>query len=250
MLRRSSTGRTSDACWGSDDGKSFFDGVLSGASCNNNWYEGSIEWQQYDSRTDYPGLLGFDDSIAWYCQNHGRRLDATRLPPDADLHRDALANETHAGGRGNAQSSAERRRLDSNGDARNCIASHNNILMLFSNNVHGTGAGYNSCRNFEWQMCAAMGKLPGQRSPTVVFAKAPKELDTSRGRSLAHCGGWAPKGCPPNGYSNDDIYFLEVCLYSLACTNNVELFTIGAAQPFHCQVNSAGFRKLQGYLTS
>ena len=62
--------------------------------------------------------------------------------------------------------------------------------------------------------CAAMGKLPGQRSPTVIFAKAPSELDIAksrreRGRPLNKCGGYSPSGCWAGAYANDDIYFLE-----------------------------------------
>ena len=101
----------------------------------------------------------------------------------------------------------------------------------------------------EWQMCAAMGKLPGQRSPTVIFAKAPSTLNTRVGRPLGRCGGWAPHGCPPIGYSNDDIYFLEVCMYSMACTNNDELFSVRAEQPYHCKVDETGFRRLEALLT-
>lgn len=121
--------------------------------------------------------------------------------------------------------------------------------MVFGDNIHGTGAGYNSCRNLEWQMCAAMGKLPGQRSPSVIFAKAPRELNTRVGRGLGRCGGWAPHGCPPIGYSNDDIYFLEVCSYSLACKNNEELFSVKAEEPFRCEVDEKGFHRLAEYLT-
>ena len=124
--------------------------------------------------------------------------------------------------------------------------------MLFGKDIHGTGAGYNSCRNLEWQMCAAMGRLPGQTSPTVYFARAPKTLDTTArgGRPLGTCGGWAPMGCPPVGYSNDDIFFLEVCVYSMACENNEELFEIGAEQPFTCRISQPGFRQMVSYLTA
>ena len=229
LLRRGNA----EPCWGSyDNGRRFWDGVLRGDSCNSNWYEGSIGWQSYDG--DYPGVLGFDNEIASYCGRlsgawgRRRRLDANASIDD---------NKNYS-----------RRRLDSLGDARNCIASHHNILMLFGGNVHNTGAGYNSCRNLEWQMCAAMGKLPGQTTPTVIFAKAPKELDTTRHRPLGRCGGWAPKGCPPQGYSNDDIYFLEVCAYSMACKNNRELFTVNAEEPFHCEVDETGFKRMRDYL--
>jgi len=56
--------------------------------------------------------------------------------------------------------------------------------------------------------CAAMGRLPGQRSPTVIFATAPSEMDTTRkakdgGRPLGHCGGYNPAGCWAGAYAND-----------------------------------------------
>jgi len=148
------------------------------------------------------------------------------------------------------EAAAQGRRLDAQSDARNCIQSRHNILMLFGNNVHGTGSGYNSCRNLEWQMCAAMGKLPGQQTPTIVFAHAPASLDTHGRRPLGRCGGYHPNGCPPRGYSNDDIFFMEVCAYSLVCANRNELFKLRAEQPFTCQVSQQGFRKLQALLTS
>ena len=126
---------------------------------------------------------------------------------------------------------------------------HNlNILNLFG------GIQYNQCRNFEWQMCAAMGRLPGQRSPTIIFAKAPSELDISTpkrsgGRPLEKCGGYSPAGCWAGAYANDDIYFLETCLYSMVCANNDELFRVKEREPFHCRVSEAGLRRLQAYLT-
>lgn len=104
-------------------------------------------------------------------------------------------------------------------------------------------------------MCAAMGKLPGQRSPTIIFAKAPKELDVSKpkrenGRPLAKCGGYSPSGCWAGAYSNDDIFFLESCIYSMVCANSDELFTVQERQPFHCHISERGMRQLQRYLTS
>ena len=121
--------------------------------------------------------------------------------------------------------------------------------MLFGNNVHGTHAGYNSCRNLEWQMCAAMGRLPGQRTPTLIFAQAPSTLDAEGWRPLGRCGGYSPQGCGRHAYSNDDIYFLEVCMYSKICENNEDLFRVPAEENFHCQVSTEGFRELQRFLT-
>lgn len=45
------------------------------------------------------------------------------------------------------------------------------------------------------------------------------------------------------------IFFLEVCMYSVVCSNNFELFSVAAEQPFHCKLSTQGFRRLQHYLT-
>ena len=41
--------RDEEPCWGWDDPDKFFDDVISGATCQSNWYEGSIGWQQFHS---------------------------------------------------------------------------------------------------------------------------------------------------------------------------------------------------------
>ena len=83
--------------------------------------------------------------------------------------------------------------------------------MLFGGNVHNTGAGYNSCRNLEGK-CAAMGKLPGQTTPTVISPRRPKNW-TRRDIDRSVDGRLGAKGCPPSRLFNDDIYFFEVCAY-------------------------------------
>ena len=98
-------------------------------------------------------------------------------------------------------------------------------------------------------MCAALGKLPGQRTPTVIFAEPPSHLDTSGSRPLGKCGGWSPNGCGPHAYSNDDIFFLEACVYALVCANSEDLFRVRAGQPYRCRVSEGGFRRMQRYLT-
>ena len=61
--------------------------------------------------------------------------------------------------------------------AHDCVLASRNILLLFGDNVHQTGAGYNSCRNLEWQMCAAAGKVPsrGCHSNRVLFRRCAAE---------------------------------------------------------------------------
>jgi len=235
-----------EPCWGWTDPNAFFDNVLSGGSCNSNWYEGSIGWQRFHS--DAPGVLGFDDSIGWYCNNlpFGRRLSSAVNESEADARWMEATRWVEKGHSAEVRRH-RRRRLD---DARSCVDHSRNILMLFGNNVHNTGAGYNSCRNLEWQMCAAMGKLPGQRSQTIIFAKAPRTLDANGNRALNRCGGYSPQGCGRHAYSNDDIYFLEVCMFSKICANNWELFQINDGNWFRCQISETGFRELQAYLLS
>ena len=143
--------------------------------------------------------------------------------------------------------SYHRRKL---GSARTCVNNFRNVLFLFASNVHNTGAGYNSCRNLEWQTCAAMGMLPGQTSATIIFAQPPNSLDAEGERPLAQCGGYSPQGCGKHAYSNDDIFFLEVCFYSQVCANNDELFRLDDGEPFHCAVSEEGFGHLQRLVVS
>lgn len=241
-------------CWGDDGAASrFWDEAIKGTHCSEDWYEGSIGTpSHYDA--DSPGLLGFDNSIDWFCGELARG----RHPGfDGDVIGRRLGGTGTGGVRGEGNMSAHerasqwnatrRRRLDS---ARVCTRNSVNILMLFASNVHRTGAGYNSCRNLEWQICAARGMLPGQQSPSVLFAQEPGSLDVSGDRPLGHCGGYSPQGCGRQSYSNDDIYFLEVCVYSMICHNSDELFAMKVGHRFHCRINEEGFRRMQRYLTS
>ena len=160
-------------CWGGGKGLNYWNNALRGGSCGENWHEGDSSGGTYFSGPA-PALLGFDDSISSHCRNHG-------------------------GGGGNGGT-----------DGFSCNGANRNILLVFGNNVHGTGWGYNSCRNLEWQMCAALGKLARQDSRQIIFAYAPKDLDTRGGRGFDQCHGYNPNGCGDYGYANDDIYFLEV----------------------------------------
>jgi len=67
-----------DACWG-DDGPGFFDRVWDGAFCDRNWYHGNKggigdtgggpdkNWVWPRFTQPAPALLGFDESIDFYC---------------------------------------------------------------------------------------------------------------------------------------------------------------------------------------
>ena len=58
------------------------------------------------------------------------------------------------------------------------------------------------CRNLEWQLCAAQGKLPGQKTPTIVFSHEPTQLDPRNiNRPFGQCRGWREKSA---GACNND----------------------------------------------
>ena len=78
-----------------------------------------------------------------------------------------------------------------------CAAASFNILTL-----NGGLYPYNICRNLEWQLCAAQGKLLNQHGVTK-FAQPPNTLDPSgqtSGRPLGKCNGHVPDDDEPHGY--------------------------------------------------
>lgn len=224
----------SPACWSVQrDGQQaqspsqYFDDVLSGQWCSSNWYAGTADSGALGQRGDsedfagfelfaemfagfelYPALLGYDEAIDEMCKQ-------------------GLGGAGYGGGHAQA-----------------CVHSGLNILSLFSDEVP-----YNTCRNFEWQVCAARGELPGQRAPSLVFGTAPGTLDPHGGR-LGTCSGWLPENMHgrPYGYANDDIFFLESCLYSQVCTNGDEMFALGVGEHWTCQFSEGAFRELQHLL--
>jgi len=122
-----------------------------------------------------------------------------------------------------------------------------NILSLYGNRVP-----YNICRNLEWQVCAAQGRIPGQGGTAIIFAKAPKTLDYSpQSERLGMCTGWSARGyslCKKDGYATDSIFFLEVCLFNRICRNGRELFAVEPGDVFTCDFDPQRFRELEGIL--
>ena len=81
-----------------------------------------------------------------------------------------------------------------------------------------------------------------------IFATPPSWLDIEGSRPLGRCGGYSPQGCGSWAYSNDDIYFMEVCIYALTCENADELFQLERGEWFRCDFSTSGFRRLQHLL--
>ena len=134
--------------------------------------------------------------------------------------------------------------------ANNCIRSNLNILSIYD----GT---YNICRNLEWMICGARGRLPGQWSDKVIFSHAPNTLEPlgeKFGQERHHfgrCSGFRQEefGSCDGGYATDDIFFLEVCIYNQICTNGDELFDLKVGQKWRCELDERRFKELEGWLT-
>ena len=204
----------------------FFDQVENGAICGSNWYEGNGGMlgmvgggprfpRHPGSDRSTPALFGFDEAIDAHC---AFQLGGWDKGPG--------------------------------GHAERCVAANRNILSLYGDRVP-----YNICRNLEWQVCAARGKLPYQGGRKIVFAVAPSSLDPSgaTGKPLGQCKGWVPGRKPEGGfygYATDDIFYLEVCMMNQICKNGEHLFHMQAGEEFQCDYDPARFRELQNLLLS
>ncbi|KAL1499574.1 hypothetical protein AB1Y20_011775 [Prymnesium parvum] len=197
---------------------SYFDDVKSGAHCDSNWFEGSpgnlgLVGVPPKFTAQAPALLGFDESIEWFCTKEHMFFN------------NGFYGNDHAG---------------------NCANSNNNILALWGNRLQ-----YNLCRNLEWQVCAAKGLLPGQQGFGMRFSHRPGDLnvfDGGTGKMLGDCRGWRPeyvgKACGTDAYSTDDIYFLEVCMFSFICRNGADVFKLNVDDFYVCDFDGEKFDEL------
>ena len=89
--------------------------------------------------------------------------------------------------------------------AKSSIAAGINIL-----NMVGRRVPWNMCRNLEWLVCAAQGRLPAQSTGAVRFATLPGDL-LAKTRHEACVSTNGDERCHPGRlYTNDDILSLEV----------------------------------------
>jgi len=197
-----------------------------GVHCKTNWYEGTVGLLgqrgslPYFSNAVAPAVLGFDEDIDGFCGWEREHFQNSMSYFD-----------THAGG---------------------CVNANHNILSLYGDRVP-----YNLCRNLEWQVCASRGLLPGQGGRVVRFARQPSDLSVhGEGgyKALGRCGGWRPPdvdGDCSEGFATDDIFFLEVCVFSFICMNvdgDDGLFRIPVGSFFECQFSPERFDELMGLL--
>lgn len=206
-----------DACWWGD-GLQFFDDAWWGVTCEGrNWYTGN------------DGLLGAFSGGGPTNTSGDPHFTA---PTWALLGFDESIEEfcTDRGGWGR--------------HSQMCVRANLNILSLY-----GDAIPYNTCRNLEWQVCAAKGTLPGQFGNPITFAFAPGSLEAYTGpHPIGSCTGYHPGGCFNRGYASSDIFYLEVCIYSLMCSNRDELFSLKVGDAFHCKMDWEGWQKLRDWV--
>ena len=219
VSRDASSGRTPQTA------ASFFDSLVTGAHCGSNWFEGvgdeALACPECIPKFTAlaPALFGFDEDIDSHCATELGGSWPHKYRPDDWPARAVRANR--------------------------------NILAIWGERIP-----YNTCRNFEWAMCAATGRLPGQREqPSIVFATAPSSLSPVGGaRPVGKCGGWVPTKPPPGsdgagyGFASDDIFYIEVCLLSAVCSNSEEIFRVQRGERFDCDFSEEKFRELQAVL--
>ena len=83
------------------------------------------------------------------------------------------------------------------------------------------------------------------------FAIQPNTLNADfNGWTLGTCGGFTPEGkefChSQQGYATDDIFFLETCVYSILCEEDI--FALREDEDFYCTVTDRRLANLRWML--
>lgn len=221
------------ACWGRD-GPKYFDDAWWGRSCDRNWYTGTPGSQLGDVNRNGPidprVEPHFTDGLAPALLGFDETIDA------------------YCAARGSGDQHSEV-----------CVRANVNILSLYGDRIP-----YNTCRNIEWQICAAKGMLPGQggewkeglegrirEKASIRFAYAPKDLRPLDGdRPLGHCGGFMPMGCGRRGYASSDIYYMEVCVLDTFCSNRESLWELDVGEDWHCDLEWEGYVQFRDWVLS
>ena len=200
------------ACWGHSMSQNarFFERMDSASHCGQPW----------GSTLKAPAVLGFAETMARYCAQHGRRLEGV----EAEL----ISGGTSGTGKVNVTRAS--RVLGEAELISACRGANLNILRI---------GGWNMCKNLEWIYCAARGKLAdgGQDSGGVlIFSLAPNSLDLAPFYVRGGTGAYQGDGY----YSENDIYYLELCVLNEICANRDELFSLDVGDHFRCQYDAQG----------
>ena len=201
------------ACWDPGqrgEGERYFSRAALGADClNASWFHRASTSsrgndEQATARRN-PALLGFMPSIKRLC------MSSSRIAPEVLRRTDRYKQLALA-----------------------CESASYNILLLWRNGARR----WSMCRNFEWLVCAARGKLPQQHSNEIVFANAPSTLRMGQIWRMMDIG----------SFSGQIVYHAEVCLLSSMCDNGAELFGSSWAdrrhRAFRCALNESRLASL------
>mmetsp|Transcript_53603 Transcript_53603/g.96319 ORF Transcript_53603/g.96319 Transcript_53603/m.96319 type:complete len:338 (+) Transcript_53603:43-1056(+) len=191
--------------WSPNREQKFFDDVLAGVSCDRNWNS---------------GVRG-----GWTDRNVYPSPAPALLGEDAHIHRACCSRAGKEGAK-----------CDDKDIANICVEGSYNVLMV----VNVTNP-WNLCLNLVWQLCAVLGKLPGQNSRTMHFAPAPKNYPAK----------WWVDGVSWNGgqnFANGAVSVAEVCILSEICSNRDQLFSIEEMEPFTCDLDVQRYRKFAAAL--
>ena len=98
--------------------------------------------------------------------------------------------------------------------------------------------GWNMCRNAEWMVCVIQGKAcwGGGGDGQIIFSMAPMMLDMAEFNSRDVF------------YSENDIYYLEVCTINEMCSNNHEIWSVKVGDPFFCKFDPQKWNRLKNDL--
>jgi hypothetical protein len=105
-----------------------------------------------------------------------------------------------------------------------CITAGYNVLSLF-----GHQPDYNLCRNLEWLVCAAKGKLYRQPGGQILFSPLPA-LANLADRINGLTANWRARV-----YQPEVVYAVEVCSLLILCDNGHLVFGLRPLEPFVCQ---------------
>ena len=79
--------------------------------------------------------------------------------------------------------------------------------------------------------------------------RAPKTVSLDGIPPFGHCSGYTNAPCNDwEGFANDDIFYLEVCLFSQICENSDKLFEVDVGERFVCDFSPDGFEDLKSML--
>merc|ERR1711998_166742 len=203
---RAEAGSSKSQCWASRGGAdTFFADALSGKNCDKNWLDGFMggpDSRPYWTSTS-PPLFGFEGSLYKHCK---AKLGETGY---VDEPGNVIVEGQMSSGKALAET---------------CFKAGFNILRL--------ALGWDMCMNFEWEMCALQGKLPGQKDSTIRFAAPPRMMQK---------GYWSHPAKDRQALS-DDVTFAEVFIMYTLCANRADLFTVNAVEPFNCNVDAVAYK--------